>query len=62
MNIFELLLFSLPLFLCFLLGEYLYRHIGWYGVVPVALLGLGWVALPFAVAKGIIKFRRNIRK
>jgi hypothetical protein len=62
MNIFELLLFLLPLFLCFFLGEYLYRHIGWCGVIPVVLLGLGWAAFPFAVAKGIIKFRRNVRK
>jgi hypothetical protein len=62
MNIFELLLFLLPLLVCFLLGEYLYKHIGWYGVVPMILLSLGWVALPFAVAKGIIKFRKNVRK
>ena len=62
MSLFELLLFLLPLLVCFLLGEYLYKHIGWYGVVPVALLSLAWVALPFAVAKGIIKFRKNVRK
>ena len=59
MNIFELLLFTLPLVLCFLLGRYLYGHIGWYRVVPAVVLGSGWVAFPF-VAKRIVKlFRGN---
>jgi len=51
MNIFELSFSLLAVLLTYLLGGYLFRYIGWWGVVPAAILGFGIVAAFVIVAR-----------
>jgi hypothetical protein len=59
MNLIELILFLLPLFLCFFLGRFLYSYIGWYGGGLASLLGAAWIAFPFVDKKIATFFRRK---
>ena len=43
MNVFEILFLLLALFLSFRLGVYFIGQIGWWGVLPAAILGFGLV-------------------
>jgi hypothetical protein len=43
MNVFEIFLLVLALFLTFRLGVYFVGQIGWLGVLPAVVLGFGFV-------------------
>ena len=43
MNVFERFLFLLALFISFQLGVYFGGRVGWWGVLPAIMLGLGSV-------------------
>jgi hypothetical protein len=45
MNVIELLVFLLALFISFLFGRFFFAYIGWWSVFPGLILGVGTVGL-----------------
>jgi hypothetical protein len=45
MNVIELLVFLLALFISFLFGRFFFAYIGWWCVFPGLILGVGTVGL-----------------
>jgi hypothetical protein len=61
MNLIEIFFLFLAVFLSFRLAVYLVGQIGWWGVVPAVILGLGFVgALLFAARK--VFGRHDVRR
>ena len=57
MNAFQLLLFLLGVVLTFVMGSYLVRYVGWWGILPAGILGFGSVVLLILVLNRVILHR-----